>query len=272
MRDRLARLMAGSGDLVIVAGLALVSALLANLPGEGSLFRMALAAPLVLVLPGYALVTATFPPRTLGTPERLALSIGASIALAVLGAFVLNWLPWGLQTATWTVLLAGLTLLASAVAHSCRRKLPAMFVPKSHTPKSPANWRPVQLRLRDGALLLVAVALVVWAASLSREGAAQQHQAGFTQLWALPGDSATQEVRLGIQCEESTPVTYLLRVEMGGQVLQEWSPLELQPGERWEADGVVLPAADASGTTPVQAVLYRLDQPDIAYRRVTVWQ
>jgi uncharacterized membrane protein len=256
-----------SGDLVVVIVVAAIAALLALIIDNGALPRMLLAAPLVLALPGYAVVAAAFPGSALGTPERVTCSLGTSVALAALGGFVLNWLPWGLQTATWVSLLAGIAIVASIVAVLTRRT-------ERHRAArvAPRRWLAAWPGPAQSVLLGLAVAIVVGAIGLARQGALEQHRAGFTQLWALPTGGTPQQVHLGIQCEEPAPVTYLLRVEVGGAVLHEWAPLELQPGERWETAGVVLPPAQEPGSMPVQAVLYRLDAPELAYRRVTEWQ
>ncbi|MCX8204977.1 MAG: DUF1616 domain-containing protein [Candidatus Nezhaarchaeota archaeon] len=60
--------------------------------------RYALGSLFVLYLPGYALVEALYPRREDLTPlERLALSIGLSLALVPLIGLVLNYTPWGIR-------------------------------------------------------------------------------------------------------------------------------------------------------------------------------
>jgi len=52
----------------------------------------------VLFLPGYALVEALYPKKEdLDTLERLALSIGLSLALVPLVGLLLNYTPWGIR-------------------------------------------------------------------------------------------------------------------------------------------------------------------------------
>ncbi|MBC7129987.1 DUF1616 domain-containing protein [Candidatus Bathyarchaeota archaeon] len=74
-----------------------------------SILRMALGSLFVLFLPGYSLVEALYP-RTeeLEPLERLALSIGLSLALVPLVGLALNYSPWGIRL---NPVIAGLSLL-----------------------------------------------------------------------------------------------------------------------------------------------------------------
>ncbi|MDQ6673875.1 MAG: DUF1616 domain-containing protein, partial [Chloroflexota bacterium] len=92
-------------DLIVVVCLA-VAALSAVVLGLGTLWvRASLAGPLVLVLPGYALVRALLPARPRRLAELLLLSLGSSLAIAVLGGLVLNLTPWGIRAESWAVFL-----------------------------------------------------------------------------------------------------------------------------------------------------------------------
>ncbi|MEZ0320052.1 MAG: DUF1616 domain-containing protein [Pyrobaculum sp.] len=69
----------------------------AALAGEGPI-RYILGAFYVLFLPGYAVVEALYPRGDELTPlERLALSIGLSLAVVPLIGLVLNYSPWGIR-------------------------------------------------------------------------------------------------------------------------------------------------------------------------------
>lgn len=78
---------------------------------------------LLLFLPGYCLIRALFPkygaratPAVLDSIERLALSLGASIALTPLTALLLNYSPWGITTSPLIVSLCGLTISVAVTA------------------------------------------------------------------------------------------------------------------------------------------------------------
>ena len=73
-------------------------------------------------------------------------------------------------------------------------------------------------------------------------------------------------VRLGVSNRESGDVGYRLLVTASGTIIGSWPRITLGPDEQWETT-VALPTAQPAATT-VEAVLYRLDAPETAYRRV----
>jgi uncharacterized membrane protein len=252
-------------DLVICSALAVVALLLALFAPELGPARALVGLPMALFIPGYALVAAAFPSRRLGTIERLLFSLGASLALAALAGLLLHWTALGLRPAAWAIVLGNLTLLASLVALVRRwqtlRVSSRPFVDQERRSRLP------HLTLVEGGLLGLAMLLVVSALLIARDGALQQRATGFTQLWVLPDSAAKQEsVRLGVSNREPGNVGYRLLVTASGTIIGSWPRITLGPDEQWEAT-VALPTAQPVSTT-VEAVLYRLDAPDTAYRRV----
>jgi hypothetical protein len=76
---------------------------------------------MVLFIPGYSLVEALYPnKKDLDSLERLALSIGLSLALVPLVGLVLNYTPWGIRLDPIVFSLVGLSLVLGIAA--CVRK------------------------------------------------------------------------------------------------------------------------------------------------------
>jgi len=80
-------------------------------------FRWVLGSVFVLFIPGYVAVEALFPKgRELDGIERLALSVGLSLALVPLVGLLLNYTPWGIRLdpimISLTILTIGLALVA----------------------------------------------------------------------------------------------------------------------------------------------------------------
>jgi uncharacterized membrane protein len=235
--------------------------------------RALLAVPLVLIVPGYAITAALFPHANLGFAERLLFALGASLATVILGALLLNLLPWGLQPSTWAALLVGTTLVAMLIAWV--RTRPA----ESHEPVR-TSGRAISPRVRpqnlssgfnfsQPLLLLLAVLVVGAALELAHAPAPVQGYQGYTLLWMLPGEaSQPTTVRLGIRSKEFLPTSYKLQVTVNGQVIHEWPSLALKPNMQWQAQ-LQLPAAQLE-QAPVEAKLYRLDQPEKVYRQVVL--
>jgi uncharacterized membrane protein len=252
-----------SVDILVVVAITVVAVALAFiLPSDWVPGRI-LTLPLVLVLPGYALLSATFPERALEIPERLVFSLGLSLAIVILGGLALNWTPFGLRASSWAVLLAGITLAASAVALVRRRG-------QSMAGQGWLRVGNVGFTLRKGLLLGLAAAIVCGALAVSIIGAERQSYARYTQLWILRagGASAENAVRLGISNMESTAMEYRLDVNVGGKVVKQWSAIDLEPNKQWESTLVLPPT---TSVTSVEADLYRADAPAMIYRHVVLW-
>jgi len=78
--------------------------------------RYFLGAIFVLWLPGYSFIKALFPTKELDAIERIALSIGLSLALVPLVGLLLNYTPWGIRLAPIMLSLFTLTTLFATAA------------------------------------------------------------------------------------------------------------------------------------------------------------
>lgn len=246
---------------IILGGVAALVIALALCGVLGTVARVVIALPFVLVAPGYAIVAAVFPKRGLGGVETLLFSIGVSVAVATLGGLALNWTPWGLRTEVWVVFLAAVALGAGGVAIARRgglsTTLPVARLP--HTGSGPI--------LRVGVPLLATALVLAVATGVSVTGAIHQPRKGFTQLWILPASGhKASAVRLGLANRESATTRYLLRLTAGGHTVREWRALNLTPGASWQAT-VTLPTSLAR-VGKVEAILSRASSPCSVYRRV----
>lgn len=135
----------GSVDASLVIGYTVVVAAVLYFTGVGGMLRTVLALPLVLFLPGYALVSLAFPGAAVrdrtptptervvqlvesGVPgwyERLALSVAMTVTLLPLFALVLATTRWGFSTGAVLGSLAGFVVLAMFGALVRRADLPA---------------------------------------------------------------------------------------------------------------------------------------------------
>lgn len=250
--------MRGHRDLERVSVAAVVCALVAALvPLE--VVRLAAALPLTLFLPGYAIVAAAFASRELAPPKRLTLSVGVSLMVLVLSAFVLNIPPFGLRTASWAVLLP-LVVIAAARGAALRR----------HEPRSGRSpWGGIA-RPSAGSVALVALALVIGVAALvlADRPLPAKNVEGFSALWMLPTDSSDEEVVVGVISNEQDPTAYRLEVTEGKDEPQVFR-FSLDPGEEKTFE-LSTPPRGAS-RIDVAASLYREQRPQKLYRRVTSW-
>jgi len=78
--------------------------------------RIILGFPLVLFLPGYSLICALFPKKDeLNAIEKIALSIGLSIAIVVIIGLVLNYTPWGIRLGPILLAISSFTLISGGI-------------------------------------------------------------------------------------------------------------------------------------------------------------
>jgi uncharacterized membrane protein len=90
-----------------------------------SFLRVVFGIPLVLFIPGYALIAALFPAaKDIDAIERVALSFGLSIALVPLIGLALNYTPWGIRLDPIVTCLSILTLALCFTAQIRRALLP----------------------------------------------------------------------------------------------------------------------------------------------------
>jgi uncharacterized membrane protein len=90
-----------------------------------SFLRVLFGVPLVLFVPGYALIAALFPAaKDLDGIERVALSFGLSIAIVPLVGLALNYTPWGIRLDPIVTCLALLTVALCLAAQFRRVQLP----------------------------------------------------------------------------------------------------------------------------------------------------
>ena len=78
--------------------------------------RYLLGSIFVLALPGYSFIKALFPTKELDNIERVALSIGMSLALVPITGLLLNYTPWGIRVTPVTLSLLALTVAFATAA------------------------------------------------------------------------------------------------------------------------------------------------------------
>jgi uncharacterized membrane protein len=223
-------------DLLLVGLLALVAVAISAISGDSSnLLRASLSLPFVLFLPGYALSAALLPDGRAGLAERIAFSVGLSIAIAAIGGLLLNLLPSGLTQASWRLLLLGVTLTGAGYALWRRQHQripgPGPLVTQISVPEA---------ALLSAAALLIGLALGLGALGVNPVNHSTTADAPFTEFWAVPTQSGQQLViQIGLRNLEDQRVSYRVTLEAGGRVLAEWPQITLASGDSWQAQATL---------------------------------
>lgn len=104
---------------LVLSALVMMSLTIYVIPNTAPInyIRIALGFTTSLYLPGYTLIEALYPKKDeLESLERIALSIGLSIALTPLTGFILNYTPWGIRLNSTTASITILTVMLGLIA------------------------------------------------------------------------------------------------------------------------------------------------------------
>lgn len=241
---------------LIIILLTAVLMLLTLLEWELGFVRILFAIALVAILPGYAVTTAIFVRYPLGFAEKVAFSCGLSLGLAAVGGLLLHFTRWGLQSASWVVLLGGITLIANGLA----------LIRIRPTANVDLSVIQVPLRLYQLLLMVLAGVVITGAYLTARAGAENRSVPRYTQVWLLWTDEAQTAVTLGIHNHETVPRQYRLQLSTRQGQVQEWPVVTLAAEETWQTQ--YTPSAPISEADFIKATLYRLDISEDSYREV----
>lgn len=117
-------------DADLTCGLAGAAGMLAAVPGIPVPVKVVLGVPLVLFLPGFAVVRAALPSWSPVRPETLLAALGASLAMSVCVATALA-ATVGLSGPAFALTLGAVTIAAAVSAHFKRTGRPAMRAGRS---------------------------------------------------------------------------------------------------------------------------------------------
>ncbi len=218
------------------------------------LLHVMLTVPLVLFLPGYALVNAALPSLVVPAVERLLISVGTSIALTILVGVVLGWPTFGLNQATWPLALVALTIILIAIAWA-RRSLLGIV-----------GARPRIAPMPLGAALALGLAILIVGNVLigARLFAQSQQSPVPVQLWMLPVSGEMDQARLGMRAG-SDGGRFEIIVSASGQALHTFD-LDLPAEQTWET---ILDLPAGTESVPIVARLYD-NGSDVESRYVTL--
>jgi uncharacterized membrane protein len=143
--------------LVVVAWMAI--AVIAAFAGVPAPLRLSVSLPAAILLPGYAIAAALFPPGELDTAERGALSFGLSLALIVVAAPLINLSAPGLNAPFVIAFVATITGGSAWVAWWRRRRHPGSRARRAGIARSPAT----RIVIRPSTIGLAALAIALGA-------------------------------------------------------------------------------------------------------------
>jgi len=269
--------------LIALVGLLLLALIVwsPGLPTPLLLLRLVLGLTFTLLIPGYLLQAAIFPRAgELDGANRLALSIGLSLAVLPLMALLLDQMPGGIQLWPIVALEGAFDFVCALVAWLRRRRLPQserflLIVGTGARRGGAARDRAVPYLygvLVVAFLLALGAAVAIAVLPGSGEHYTEFYLLGSEELaegypWqALAGQAV--DVTVGIANREGLSAEYRIEIVSGGRLVGQAGPLILADGETDERPVSFTPVE--VGDNEITFILYR-DGIAVPYRTLRLW-
>ncbi len=246
-----------------------------------SFVRILIGVPFILFFPGYTLVCALFPRNPeLDGIERVALSIGLSIAVVPLLGLVLNYTPFGIRLYPVLVSLFAFTFLMSVATVYRRKKLnvEARFAPSFSV--SVPQWGEMN-RLDKSLSMGLVMGVVVSGVLLFSFVAAPRVGEKFTQFYVLgpggkiegyPSNLTLGEngpVILGVTNHEYEEANYSIFIRLGNETIGTIENIRLIHEDTWEENFTFVPQK-VGEKMKLEFLLFINDRVD-PYRSLQLW-
>jgi uncharacterized membrane protein len=215
----------------------------------------------LLFLPGFVLSFVLFPKRnTLEGLERIAVSVGLSIALLVLVGYTLNLTPWGVQLGS-ALAAIGITVIGGSVYYRIRYR-------HSYKERLTDIGRSISPQNTLALVLIVGIVFGLSWLAITPPGAEP-----VTEFFVV--DQEVQDhylkLTLGVINHEPDQTAYTLRMQTGDVVLDEASSVLLESGEEWKTT-LTLQLSDTWPDEPLRlAILLFRDGDTEPYRNLHLW-
>ncbi|MFC1928749.1 DUF1616 domain-containing protein [Chloroflexota bacterium] len=247
---------------------------------SSEVLRVILALPFALFFPGYALVLTLFPRREgIDSIERVALSLGSSMAVTLLIGLSLNYTGLGITLESTLYSITSFILVMSIIAWLRYRRLPREQRFNIEFQLRVPGWRG---NVWDRTLL-VALVISVTGAFVALGYAVATPTAGekLTEFYILgqegqvadyPRELVVEEegkVVVGIVNHEHETMTYRVDVLVNGVEDTGVGPVVLGHQEKWEEELSFIPRK-AGEHQKVEFLLYKQGQTE-AYRALHLW-
>lgn len=279
--------MSHTKDLQIVAMIIILTVLFVLLPPlNTSPIRTILGIPMVLFLPGYALIAALFPRKNdLDSIERLALSFGLSIAVVPLIGLGLNFTPFGIRLVPILVSLSIFTLAMLLIANLRRSQLseeerfqvPFAYIYSSLKSEIFSSKKGLDKILTIILILsiLASIIMLIYVVVTPKQGEK------FTEFYLL-GDNGKAEgyptsmeagkissVIVGISNQEYVLTNYTMNISLENNTLNTIK-VQLMHNATWE-EKVLFTPEKAGDNLKLEFLLYKEDNITAPYRDLHLW-
>lgn len=279
-------------DLLFVAGLVILTNIFVLIPIlSESFIRTLISLPMLLFLPGYALISTLFPEKDrLEGKERVALSIAMSIAIVPLVGLVLNYTSWGIKELSVLAGLSGLTLLLCGIAYIRRAQLSedktfevsiknSSFNLISQFLKNPTSKTESILRI------FLVLSFILLIGSIGYVNIVPHEKDSFTEFYMLGPEKMAKNYKteyiqgesgtyiIGITNKEYKTMNYTMDVRLENKSLPLPTNLQnivLEQNKTFEAPLVVTPSVEGKNMQ-LEFLLFNETEKNTPYRDLRLW-
>jgi uncharacterized membrane protein len=270
-------------DLLIIVIWTIISVVYASVPILGDSFiRTILGIPMVLFIPGYILVAALFPKKKgVDSIERIALSIGLSIAVVPLLGLILNF-TFGIRLISVLLSLCVYTIIVIIIVVYRREKLPENerleYEKNIEERKSKSNVGSIQHTVVDIILIftiIAAIGMIYFAVLTPKIGEK------FTEFYVLNSSGRTDDYQtnltvgnpakyiVGVSNHEYDSVNYTIEIAINKNVLTSKN-LTLEHNQTFENNMTLV--LDKKGTDmKLEFWLFKEKNFTAPYRELHLW-
>jgi uncharacterized membrane protein len=241
--------------------------------------RIILGVIILLIFPGYSLMSALFPgKKNITGIERTGLTLVLSFAVVSLTGLALNYTPWGIKLQPITISICVIIFLFASIAYLRRQRLSETERFSFRFSFRLPNWR--NEGQFDKVLYIVLAVVVIGSVStLGYVIAKPKPQEAFTNFYML-GPTGKMEnypnsisinqsarITLGIENNENEAAGYTISVIFDGQTMQTLGPLKLADKEKWSSD-ITLTPTRIGDNQKVEFLLYKqgISEPYLTLR------
>lgn len=273
-------------DLLIIFIWIIITLVFIKTPAlAGTFMRTALAVPVVLFIPGYVLIAALFPRNDdMGTVERVALSLGTSIAVVPLLGLLLNFTA-GIDLNPILIALCLYTIVLVFIAAYRRMGLPEdvqfsipllkIYETVNTEIKTPGSRKDMILSLALIFIIAFAAGMVIFVISTPKTGEK------FTEFYILgpsgKAENYSENLKynspatslVGVVNHEYSSVNYTVQVALNEKVLT-FTSLMLTSNETWEKNITFIPDKEGDGMR-LKFWLFKEDNLTVPYRELQLW-
>ncbi|MFZ2070827.1 MAG: VanZ family protein [Halobacteriota archaeon] len=275
-------------DLMLVLIFDFLALLFVLIPPFNQLpLRLVFAVPILLFLPGYALIAAMFPRKDdLSAIERFTLSIGLSIAIFVFDGFAISVTAWRFRPLPLLLTLSLITVTLVLITFVVRLRIPEDN--RYHFDSSSVSQFIDSIRESDEkpgeiekALIIALVGSIIIASGMLIYAKVTFEEEKFTAFYILGNGGKAEDypprlyllepgsLIVGIENYEHAPTNYTLELKLGGYLLVKQQIPTLVHGDKWK-EAVSFTPRHAGKHMELEFLLYK-GQSTSTYRSVHLW-